>query len=496
MVLCGALSWHGLDHLEPQLADLAAQCESRGDWLLCVPSFSYLLQLEELVRRLDPPSPPPGVDPLKGGEIVSTEKVRGLKQRLEAAKALPGVPGLWGTDISRTHPLRHQGRVVLCTSGRSLNRSPEQLNVWLRCDLPTGDQLRTQQRGPGVDLLLHGSPPHLQHLDADLEEAGYTVALGSCTELPTCVHQLDVQDVRDGELSRLSVLDGELKVQAVGELQFEHVRPGDHGTIATRLELRRFESRNDEAHWEDIEKPARDGDSIFYFVGRTLETVTGRGLFRRILRSPKARVRVLISNPRLLRESALALSNQRPRGTNSARPKIIHTSVEAILGPRGQVEVDADSAESSLLSLDEQASGLSEGQRRRLDVRVSHTLVPFGAVVRRVLSPSAKAERGMMVVRLLPPQASSFKQPSPHLRLTQRKDDALYSHYLLLIKGLLAEAWPLELGAWSTEESTDLLPFTQVNRRRLSVENAIERPQDAVSPSTIVEGDASRSFED
>lgn len=211
-------------------------------------------------------------------------------------------------------------------------------------------------------------------------------------------------------------------------LAFERNRPFDATTTDTRLEIKRFswletdDGKGQEMLWQEVQKP---GASVVYISGKHLFRMAQDRASQDILlllRAPSTTyVRILISNPDL----------------------ISNLSMQAALwGTTDELDNLATTARQSLKHLESLVTGLSVNERARIDVRISHTVLPFAATVR-----DADEEWGKMVVRLLPVGAIGGIT-APVLKLNRRADGALYGYYLRHFKALLGSGTSV-LGEWN-----------------------------------------------
>jgi hypothetical protein len=90
----------------------------------------------------------------------------------------------------------------------------------------------------------------------------------------------------------------------------------------------------------------------------------------------------------------------------------------------------ADVAEHILKQLEILYNGLPPDQKRKLDVRLAHTLIPIGFRSRNMGSSD-----GEMVIRLLPVGVFSDVE-RPHMYITYRCERAIYSFYAKYLKEL------------------------------------------------------------
>lgn len=322
--------------------------------------------------------------------------------------------------------------------------------------MPGGSQLLRMLQQSGVDLVLHGHQHIDEHLlfDFDLLDSGHAFALGakSATEVPgASCNVIAVADVNHATVTSFDYRPefGAFRMAEQTTLCFERHRPLDHVTISARHELKRYFAGDDEDAdaplWEEVQKP---GAGLIYISGRRLQTVTEARLrpIREILTaSPDTYLRILLGNPYLagfLSRSLAAAGEEELWGNDNARPH----SGRPLNGVNfwGRHEALADVAANSnrtLESLREFVESLDRSEQKRLDIRLTHTMLPFAATIWAPDQPW-----GRMVVRLLPVGAVG-DLAMPVFKLNRRTGLALYAHYLRHMKYLLGRGRPI-LGSW------------------------------------------------
>jgi predicted MPP superfamily phosphohydrolase len=323
--------------------------------------------------------------------------------------------------------------------------------------MPAGVQLlSTLQRG-GVDLVLHGHQ-HAQaivNFDFDLKTAGHAYAIGvpsSASANGAGCNVIEVEDVNHVHLSTFCYRKDRHTFEKNEQwaLCLERNRPVDAKTTTVRYEIKQYiadnQDGNEGALWDEVLLP---GSELMYISGRHLSFVTNEYLnpLKRLLdhigRTGGTYLRLLISDPVLLRR--LAKSGESSQGTTSENHLSPHngngTSTPSIWGRVEDLEKLASEAEQAIKRLEGFVKGLSDDQRRRINVRKGHSLLPFGATVRDADKPWGK-----MVLRLLPVGAIGDIS-NPVIKLHRRKDRALYDHYFTHLKYLLANGTTI-LGDW------------------------------------------------
>jgi 3',5'-cyclic AMP phosphodiesterase CpdA len=320
--------------------------------------------------------------------------------------------------------------------------------------MPAGPQLMHTLQTDGVDLILHGH----QHEDAkllfdfDFESAGHAYAFGSLSSAAPnggC-NLLEIHSINSGTVATYRYTPRSRRFEFKGEplpLGFERNRPSDAKTTETRLEIKKFswletdEGKGQELLWNEVQSP---GASMVYISGRHLVRMAqdrSSQDLSRLLKDdqsggPKTYLRILISNPELMDALSVQAGSVAPSGGVDAK----------LWGTAEELDNVARTARQSLEHLKSFVSNLSDEERARVDVRVSHTILPFAASVR-----DADKDWGKMVVRLLPVGAIGGIT-APVLKLNRRADGALYDYYLRHFKALLGRGSSV-LGEWNKGDS-------------------------------------------
>jgi hypothetical protein len=112
-------------------------------------------------------------------------------------------------------------------------------------------------------------------------------------------------------------------------------------------------------------------------------------------------------------------------------------------GRREELEGLAREAQMTLEALKEYIQGLPEEKAERVNVRVAHTLLPFGAYAR-----DPDKAWGSMAIKLLPVGAIGDINAAV-LRLNRRVEKAMYEYYLKHLKYLFLKSRTVD-GRWST----------------------------------------------
>lgn len=308
--------------------------------------------------------------------------------------------------------------------------------------MPSGPMFMKELQTAGVDLILHGH----QHVEAlysfdfhPSDQCGHAYTIGcSCSSSSEKAgfHLIEVCDINHGILTsyQLGVTKSNFIKVTESHLSFERNRPTDFSTASARYELKQFVANSDGSDspkvYKELESP---GAELIYLAGRQLSQVRA-GKFktlRDMLQSmpganQKPKIRLLISDPELLRQIVAV------------------TGEKWLVWGHERLDALAAEAEETIKELREFIGNLDADARSRIEVRTSHTLLPFGALSRNPNRPWGK-----MAVRILPIGAIKVIH-SPCLQLNCRSDDALYDHYLGHLKYLLLHGKPLSgLNDWS-----------------------------------------------
>lgn len=307
--------------------------------------------------------------------------------------------------------------------------------------MPAGPQFMSQLQSAGVDVLLHGHQHKTARLlyDFDFQEAGHAYAIGcaSSTARNGSCNLIEVSDVNHATVMCYRFDEQNARFTPEGRLPwnlcFERNRPTDERTQTTRYELKRYgRKERDEADYMSIAQSlSLPGTPMVYLSGRHLEAMHRANWDElKALLSSGTYVRVLLSDPEVLRKVAGGADLERGGGSPD------------LWGATEQLSGLADTAERSVRTLtDFVQSHLDGSECKRLDVRVAHTILPFGAVVR-----DADKKWGKMLVRILPVGAFGAIG-TPFLKLNRRANELLYDHYLGYLTHLIRKGRHI-LGAW------------------------------------------------
>lgn len=333
--------------------------------------------------------------------------------------------------------------------------------------MPSGSQFMRTLQAFGVDLLLHGHQHEAALLRYDYfagpTEHVYAVGCGSSTSPDggSC-NVFDIAEPNHATLKRYSFRRSagtgtfEIEPGAERELSFERNRPEDAGTRSTRQEIKRYYVPGHSKGVSEaqlFDELARPGASLLWVTGRSMNDLRlskFRPLEEYLKFSEDAHLRLLINNSQLLQtlDSRLRDATREelwdkrvlsPNGRPEDRPGAL------LWGSKEELRTLASDAEQTIEALEAFISDLSQVQRRRIDVRVSHTLIPYGATVREPCRPWSQ-----MAVRLLP-QGAVGQLHSPILRLNRRRDASLFDFFVTHLRFLLSRGRTI-LGEWTGAE--------------------------------------------
>jgi hypothetical protein len=300
----------------------------------------------------------------------------------------------------------------------------------------------------GVDMVLHGheQTSSICSHDFEVNTAGhvYTVASPSSSAQEGAGCNLLVIQDPNHVLLKAYVFErgkrtgkGQFKCDVKDdentgtELSLERNRPPDRLTRNVRYEIKSYFYRNglDESEaWKSLQQ---DTDTkLIYMSGRKLGEVRAARfeLISALLSSHNGRedgprIRMLFSNPELVEDLAGAIGGK-------------------LWGDTENLWQLAKEARQTLDELKFYLAGLPPAKLERVEVRLSHTLLPFGAFVTDPDKPWGK-----MAIKLLPVGAIGDLDPAV-LRLNRRQDYTLFHFYLRYLKYLFLKGKPV-LGAWS-----------------------------------------------
>lgn len=397
----------------------------------------------------------------------------GESYREEIVKINSSLPRNEDSRVGELHLLALHHNPI---SSANVAESP-QVNAYN--SMPSGVQLLRMLQQSGIDVILHGHQHEqaIAQFDFDLKNAGHAFAVGVPSSTSTTnagCNLLNIEDINHVELKTFRHKNDRHQFDFEEEwtLCLERHRPIQPKTTSVRFEIKHYISDDQDGNegelWDEVLLP---GSELIYISGRKLRFVTKEYLteLKRLLGRTSSingfrgtYVRLLVSNPKLLRMLAVPLNEPTGKSilgdnefvsVNGNEGSWLWGRAEDLLGL-------ASDAERALNTLRSFINEISEEQRRRIDVRVSHTLLPFAATVRDANKPWGK-----MVVRLLPVGAMG-ELSTPVIKLHRRRDRALYDYYYTHLKYLLAHGTSV-LGHWDRGDDDlhiDNLPLPNPSR--------------------------------
>ncbi len=289
----------------------------------------------------------------------------------------------------------------------------------------------------GVDLLLHGHHHEnsLLKFDFDHRSAGHAFALGSESS-SACrnggFNELTIDDPNHVDLihHQYNTEMGFTETDSQ-TLHLERNRPsglGSRKTLAARYELKEYVYPSTDGA-DDVFASLQSGTGgLVYMSGRRFKTIR-EGKFKdlRAVLDGGGSVRVLLVDPDLI-------------GRLSRTDSDLSKGQGDLWGADETLKAWAQEAATTLNAFEDLVASLGSAAKR-IDVRLSHTLPPFGSYVR-----DPDKAWGKMSVKLLP-IGGVGSLDSAVLRLNRRRDLALYDYYITHLKFLFLRAKPV-LGAW------------------------------------------------
>lgn len=290
----------------------------------------------------------------------------------------------------------------------------------------------------GADLLIHGHHHEysLLKFDFDHKAAGHAFALGAESS----------SDPKGGGFNLLTIGDpnhvvltryryrAEAGFEAIQPetLHLERHRPSAAKTLSARYELKEYVYPSDDSADQALAPLKAGADGIVYMSGRSFKRVRNNK-FADLLAVLKrgGRVRVLLVDPDLL---------QRLRAADPER-----SARHGDLWGRNETLQDWQiEATETLVQLKDLVLSLGDDAKKRIDVRLSHTLPPFGSYAR-----DPDTAWGKMSVKLLP-IGGVGDLDSAVLRLNRRANEALYDYYITHLKYLFLKGRRV-LGEWTDD---------------------------------------------
>jgi 3',5'-cyclic AMP phosphodiesterase CpdA len=311
--------------------------------------------------------------------------------------------------------------------------------------MPEGTRFLAELQDAGVDLLLHGHQHEysLSRFDFELGKAGHTFVLGadsSSSEKHGGFNLIEFKDPNHAIVSRLTynIQRGFHAPSDPMPLLFERNRPVDTETLSARYELKQYLYPSgddvDERVFGQVQAAA---NGMVYMSGRHFRSVRENKFehLAKVLSTPAGRVRMLLVDPELVLKLA-AVSG----GSSDGR-----TGRADLWGRREELEGLAKEAELTLGAVKDYIQRLPEEKAKRMNVRVAHTLLPFGAFARDPDKPW-----GCMAIKLLPVGAIGDIHAAV-LRLNRRVERAMYEYYLRHLKYLFLKSRTVD-GNWSSDD--------------------------------------------
>lgn len=311
--------------------------------------------------------------------------------------------------------------------------------------MPEGTRFLAELQHAGVDLLLHGHQHEysLSRFDFALGKAGHTFVLGadsSSSEKHGGFNVIEFKDPNHVVVTRCSY-NIERGFHARSDpmpLLFERNRPVDSETLSARYELKQYLYPSGDDVDERVFGPVQaTANGMVYMSGRHFRSVRESKFehLTQVLSKPAGRIRMLLVDPQLVRAVA-AVSG----GDGDGR------AVRADLwGRKEELESLAKEAELTLEAVRSYIQRLPEEKSRRVNVRVAHTLLPFGVYARDPDRPW-----GCMAIKLLPVGAIG-DIPAAVLRLNRRVERAMYEYYMRHLKYLFLKSRAVD-GSWSNTD--------------------------------------------
>ena len=311
--------------------------------------------------------------------------------------------------------------------------------------MPEGTLFLSELQRAGVDFVLHGHQHEFSLLkfDSDHGAAGHAFAVGSdCSsdESTGGFNLLTVYDPNSAHLQRYRYRRdaGFTPYDSSVFLPLERHRPVDAETLSARYELKKYVYPSNDEEDEEAFGPVQEGSrGLVYMSGRHFKSVRESKFarVRQVLDMPKGHVRLLLMDPLLI-----------GRLIDVQVGSKLHNGLSGDLwGRREELSRLVLEAEMTLAEVAAFVDSLKEDQKKRIDVRKSHTLLPFGAYVRHPDQPWGK-----MAVKILPIGAMG-DLASPVLRLNRRADQALYDYYLNHLKYLFLKSTHV-VGEWHDDD--------------------------------------------
>jgi len=299
--------------------------------------------------------------------------------------------------------------------------------------MPGASVLVNEMQLAGTDIILFGH----QHkavscvMDFLAEGRSHVHLLGAASA--TCGEPgINVIDIKDRFYASYFTVTfnraGGFKLPGDSEHQgmvFDIERPYDTLTMCTKSEIRHFRYRDEageEDQWTQMHRP---GVKELRIIGPRLNRLIVADRRQEIIRILKHEqnesVKILLGDPDLF-ERVKHL------------PDEDKDYLSAMWGDDITWEEQASKASLVLKGIQDLRKELPEEIRRKLEVRVAHTLLPIGAVARDLDSAD-----GTMLIRLLPVGRMGAIE-RPIIRLTRRHPEAVFRFYQDYVEGLWEKA--------------------------------------------------------
>ena len=211
------------------------------------------------------------------------------------------------------------------------------------------------------------------------------------------------------------------------DLVFESEGISDHVTRAAQHEIRHYQSDpSEDGHlWDELYRPSATNPTRNLLVfGPRMKTVKEGRLedIRRLLQSEEcSKVQLLVSDPQLFE----------PLGQLSAKDREL---LSRMWGNQYTWETQSRMSKEVLGSFTSFRDNLSAESKRKLQIRVAHTLLPIGGVAKN-MNESA----GVMQLMLLPVGVMDGRWKSV-VRLEKRHEKAVFSFYSRYLTSLFDAA--------------------------------------------------------
>jgi hypothetical protein len=289
--------------------------------------------------------------------------------------------------------------------------------------MPGGTAYIKEMQDAGVDIILYGHQhEHVcSYIDYSTSKFGHVYLIGSksstCGRTPG-FNIIELSGPFDAKLDHCEFnTTGSVSRHSI-PLVFEKQSMKDSHTATARREIRHYRFDGGIEIWDDMLKAG--ARTLFMGGPRQQELIEEIVRLKDVLANSNMRcVRILITDPSLFSMVKLIENTDAQQRLN----KMWDYS-------KFSWQDQADVAEHILKQLEILYNGLPPDQKRKLDVRLAHTLIPIGFRSRNMGSSD-----GEMVIRLLPVGVFSDVE-RPHMYITYRCERAIYSFYAKYLKEL------------------------------------------------------------